>query len=254
MRSHLTPSLVLLLVAVGLASGPLGAQEDGLAGLLEERHRRKGFSGTVLVVRGGERLFERSYGLADLESGSPFTADTLFRVGSVTKPFTAAAVLLLENAGSLSVEDGLCRFLTPCPREWEAVEIRHLLSHTSGIPDLFGDVADAPVEETVAAIHEAIAAADELALGSSPGERYAYSNFGYLLLGAVIEAAGGRPECWRATPEPTTRRTESARSFSRMDVFSTAVGFLSFPWPRTRSASPPPITTGSSSNGAPGGL
>ncbi|WP_262422218.1 serine hydrolase domain-containing protein [Brevundimonas denitrificans] len=95
-----------------------------------------GFSGAVLVARGDEVLFRKVYGTASHERDEAMALDTKFRIASVSKQFTAAAILRLQDQGVLSVDDPVCRWIQPCPEAWAPVRIHHLLSHTSGIPDL----------------------------------------------------------------------------------------------------------------------
>ncbi|MEO5493212.1 MAG: serine hydrolase domain-containing protein [Sphingomonas sp.] len=93
-----------------------------------------GFSGVVLVARRGVVL-TRAYGLADREFGIRNTPTTKFKIGSLTKQFTAAAILLLVEDGKLSLDDPLCRYVDPCPDAWRPIRIEQLLNHSSGIPD-----------------------------------------------------------------------------------------------------------------------
>src|SRR5690606_13567276 len=112
------------------------AQLPQLAARLERSAAAGGFSGAVLVARGDEVLFRKAYGMADREADQPLALDSRFRLASVSKQFTAAAILKLQDDGVLSVEDPLCKWIAPCPEAWAPVTLHHLLSHTSGIPDL----------------------------------------------------------------------------------------------------------------------
>ena len=93
------------------------------------------FRGAVLVARQGEVILRRGYGLADAEHGIANAPETRFRLGSVTKPITALAVLTLQAAGKLAVQQSVCAYLSDCPTAWQSITLHHLLSHTSGIPD-----------------------------------------------------------------------------------------------------------------------
>ena len=121
----------------------------------------------VIVIQNGRVLHEQGYGLANLELGVPNTSQTKFRLASVTKQFTAAAILQLQDAGKLSLDDRLAGYFPDLPRGDE-IAIRHLLTHTSGL----GKSEHAPLE-------------------FSPGERCNYSNAGYVLLGRITEKASG---------------------------------------------------------------
>jgi CubicO group peptidase (beta-lactamase class C family) len=145
------------------------------------------FSGSVLIARNGEVLLSKGYGFADREQKSPNTPKTKFRLGSITKPFTAMAIIILEAQGKLDVQDHICSYLSECPEAWEAITIHHLLTHTSGIPN-FTDFPDyrrtsatpSPPEETINRFKDK-------PLDFRPGESWSYSNSGYILLGQIIE-------------------------------------------------------------------
>ena len=182
--------LTLLLLAVlspsiawGEVKGPFGAALDRymkeLAGF--------GYSGSVLVARKGEVVLDQGYGLADRAHGTPFTADTLFDIASISKPFTAAAVLRLEMKGKLKVEDKISRFFPDAPPDKAGITLHQLLTHTAGFPETIG-----PEYETLArkAFLRRIFATR---LIHPPGERFLYSNAGYSLLAAVVEVVSGRP-------------------------------------------------------------
>ena len=100
---------------------------------LAERLNRSRFMGAVLVARGDKVVFRQAYGQTE---GRPIALDDRFRLASVSKQFTAAAILKLQDEGRLSVDDPLCKWVDPCPDAWAPIRLRHLLSHTSGVPDL----------------------------------------------------------------------------------------------------------------------
>jgi len=145
------------------------------------------FRGNVLVSKGGNVLLRKGYGLADRENGVPYTADTVFDVGSITKQFTAAAILKLEMQGKLRVEDPIGKYLPGVPDDKKSITLHHLLTHTAGLEsDFAGDYdpvsRDEYVKRTLAS-----------KLRSKPGDVYFYANSGYSLLGAVVEIASGKP-------------------------------------------------------------
>lgn len=170
-------------VANGTVDGEVAEALDRRVRALVEKE--PAFSGVVLFARGGKVLLAKGYGFADRARKVPFTTDTPFDVGSITKPFTAAAVLRLEADGKLSVNDPLAKHLPGVPDDRKAITLHHLLTHTSGLPDSLGGDYDP------------IARADyvKLALGQKlrddPGKRHRYSNAGYSLLGAVVEEVTG---------------------------------------------------------------
>lgn len=151
------------------------------------------FSGAVIVARGDQVLFRGAYGLADRGAGAPLTPEHRFRLASVSKQFTAALVLKLQDQGVLSVDDPVCRWIAPCPEAWAPVTLHHLLSHQSGVPDLMDrpDWSKLRWRDWTLAGLTLDAAAQPLAF--QPGERAGYSNAAYNLLGAVVERASGRP-------------------------------------------------------------
>ena len=120
----------LLLVAA--AVGCRGSETvDAYLSDLDSRHA---ITASVLVARDGALLVNRGYGLADADRRLPNTPRTRFRIGSITKQFTAAAILVLKERGRLSVQDPVCSYFSPCPQAWSQVTLEHLLTHTSGIP------------------------------------------------------------------------------------------------------------------------
>jgi CubicO group peptidase (beta-lactamase class C family) len=151
------------------------------------------YSGVVLVARGDQVLFRQAYGLADRASGAPLTPEHRFRIASVSKQFTAAAVLQLQDKGVLSVEDSVCRWVEPCPEAWRPVQLHHLLSHTSGVPDLMGRPDWSKLRWKAVTPAELTGASAKLPLEFPPGSDAGYSNAAYNLLGAVVERAAGRP-------------------------------------------------------------
>lgn len=146
----------------------------------------------VAVTRRGQVVFARGYGLADLEHHVPVTRDTVFKLASVTKQFTAAAVLLLAQDGKLALDDRLSRHVPELAQAAE-VTLYHLLVQTSGVPDYAEDPSGAPLKSVARTPTEMLAWIDRLtpALAFEPGTRWAYSNSNYVLLGLVVERVSG---------------------------------------------------------------
>lgn len=150
------------------------------------------FSGAVLVAREGEILLDQGYGLADREWRIPNDGDTKFRLGSLSKQFTAVAVMLLNERGLVDLDAPVKRYLPDAPATWDAVTVRHLLNHTSGVPN-FTAFSDFAAQKTLPATPASlIARFSGRPLDFQPGEGFAYSNSGYVLLSAIIEAASGQ--------------------------------------------------------------
>ncbi|HTB10675.1 MAG TPA: serine hydrolase [Bryobacteraceae bacterium] len=150
------------------------------------------FMGTVLVARGTEVLFSKGFGFADLERDVPNAPNTKFRLGSVTKQFTAASILLLEERGKLRVSDPVKKYMPDAPAAWDKVTIMHLLTHTSGIPN-FTSFPDYPKLEPFATTPEQLVARfKDKPLEFEPGEKWNYSNSGFVLLTYLLEKISGQ--------------------------------------------------------------
>ena len=147
---------------------------------------------SIAVDRRGETLHAKGYGFANLEHEIPAAADTVYRIGSVTKQFTAAAILQLVDQGKLSLDDDLTDFLPDYPVQGHRVTVRHLLNHTSGIQTFTstrGYRENMPLDRSHA---EVLAWFQDQPFNFAPGEDYRYNNSGYYLLGMVIEKVSGQ--------------------------------------------------------------
>jgi CubicO group peptidase (beta-lactamase class C family) len=147
----------------------------------------------VLVADGDGILLSQGYGLADRDAGLPNTPTTRFRLGSLTKQFTAMAILLLQQQGKLDVRDPMCTYLPNCPATWQPITIHHLLTHTSGIPDLTRFPDFEATKQTPSPPEATIARFADRPLAFRPGTQWDYSNSNYILLGSIIEKASGQP-------------------------------------------------------------
>lgn len=147
----------------------------------------------VLVVKDGQVLFRKAYGEADTLTHTPLSPDMAMPIGSMTKQFTAVAVMLLAEGGKLSVSDPITRYLPNYPTQGKAMTIEHLLTQTSGIPD-YATTPDWPSsmghEVSPTALIDSFS---RRPLDFEPGAKYEYSNSNYILLGAIIEKASGVP-------------------------------------------------------------
>jgi CubicO group peptidase (beta-lactamase class C family) len=145
------------------------------------------FSGSVLIARNGKVLVRTGYGEADREKHLVNTAQTKFRIGSLTKQFTAMAILILETHGKLNVNDRICVYLPSCPISWQAITIHQLLTHTSGIPDFARFTDYLTTQGSPSSPTQTIARFKDKPLDFQPGKKFSYSNSGYVVLGAIIE-------------------------------------------------------------------
>lgn len=205
MPGLLRPSLVLHLAAMGVTTltlsiagaepptdAQLAEQVDAAAAKVLRQPQAAGLS--IAVARSGKVVLAKGYGMADVEWSVPVTAETVFRIGSVTKQFTAAAIMRLVEAGKVSLDATVQTYLPDFPTKQWPVTIRHLLTHTSGIWSYTEDGAfmtrDAGLELTPV---ELIATFRDKPLEFEPGTRYNYSNSAYYLLGMVVEKVSGKP-------------------------------------------------------------
>jgi CubicO group peptidase (beta-lactamase class C family) len=152
----------------------------------------QGFSGSILLASHGKPLISKGYGYANAEWQIPNSPQTKFRIGSLTKQFTAMLVMQLRERGRLRLEDSVCLHMEPCPAAWKPVTVHHLLTHTSGIPTYTALPAWREVMRLPRTTEQIVALFRDLPLGWTPGERYAYNNSGYFLLGVVIEKITGK--------------------------------------------------------------
>lgn len=194
---------------------------------IQERMSRTKLAGLSLaLIKGDEIIYQRGFGLRSLEQGLPATPETLYGVGSITKTFTSMAILQLQERGLLSVEDPVERYLPLQVKPFgETIRIKHLMSHTSGIPSL--GYGEAVIQYKLGALDHYLpmgGTADMLAfmngaqdwVQARPGERYFYLNEGYVLLGAIIEQLSGQPYTEYVT-EQILRPLGMNRSFFRRE-------------------------------------
>ena len=142
----------------------------------------------VAVIRNGVAVKAEGYGIANVEHNVPVTSKTIFQSGSVGKQFTAAAVMLLVEDGRMALTDSLTKFFPDAPPHWARITVRHLLTHTSGLPDYTAGAVDYRRDYTEADLLEL---AYGLKLEFEPGARWNYSNTGYVVLGAIVRKASG---------------------------------------------------------------
>ena len=164
---------------------------NAFAALLDPLYQADGPGGAVLVMRGDEVLFRKGYGLASVELEVPIQPGMVFRIGSVTKQFTAAVVLLLAEEGLLDLDAPLRRYLPELPEAWDQATVEQALNHTAGIPDWVCSEAFTRQQREPKTPLAVLLQQQDQPLDFRPGTRWAYSNMGYLGLGLLIERVSG---------------------------------------------------------------
>lgn len=189
----LVPAQPLLAQQAPTAADPATQQlVSKIETYMNAAHRVNQFSGSVLVARDGKPVLVRGYGYANVELGVPNTPQTVFRIGSITKSFTAVAMLMLQQDGKLLLSDSICKYLDDCPATWKPVTIHHLLTHTAGIRN-FTELATYRQTQMMPVTHQGMMARlKDLPLDFMPGEKAAYNNSAFYLAGMIIEQVSGK--------------------------------------------------------------
>ena len=182
-----TPSI--LLAQEPLWGGALVSKIDSLAATTLSQGPVAALS--IGVKRGDQLLLAKGYGEADVENAVPATAETVYRIGSITKQFTAAAIMQLVEGGKIGLEDPITDHLMDYPTQGHKVTIRHLLTHTSGIKSYTGLEAWRPKMTLDLTDEELLALFKDEPFDFAPGERYLYNNSAFYMLGMVVGEAGG---------------------------------------------------------------
>jgi D-alanyl-D-alanine carboxypeptidase len=158
--------------------------------LIKSEMKKLSIPGLSIAVIKDRRIVKLDgYGLANIETGTPATADTVYGIASLSKQFIASAILLLSEENKLRLDDGIGQYLEGAPESWKDITIRHVLTHTSGIPRDPTDYHPYQQQKPMAVITSAYA----LPLLFKPGEKFLYSNVGYYILAEIIEKTSGGP-------------------------------------------------------------
>jgi D-alanyl-D-alanine carboxypeptidase len=200
-------SLLLLLASCGGGSGGPGiplpsastsADSTQLANsavdtFVQSELTRQGIPGLALIVKQNDKIvYAKGYGYASLEQATAATTEQRFQIGSISKQFVAAAVMLLVEDGKMALDDKISKYLGAVPTDWAPLTVRQILTHTSGLPK---DVSDAFYHQADThgsySTDQMLAVLKEYRVQTEPGKVYAYSNVGYELMGLIVEKAGG---------------------------------------------------------------
>ena len=183
-------TLLRLLPAFALLVA-VAARADEVDNYIQAQMKKQHVPGLSLaVVKNGRLDKSAGYGLANVELNAPVRPETVFQIQSITKTFTATAIMMLVEEGKIGLADKLSRHLANLPASWNEVTVRHLLSHTSGIKDFINEPTvdlrkDLQPEDVIESLRQ-------LPLNFQPGEKYAYSNTGYHLLAMIIRQVTGK--------------------------------------------------------------
>lgn len=183
---------ILITLIINFAHGQQPLQKSELGTKLDEYLNSAtpyGFSGVVLVAKGRKILLQKGYGFTDKRNKIANDTKTLFLIGSVSKQFTAAAILKLEMEGKLNTADSINKYLDNVPPDKKNITIHELLTHTSGLPASYPNLSDSPAMN----IKEGVARSLNTPLILPVGSEYSYSNIGYLLLAGVVEKVSKQP-------------------------------------------------------------
>jgi CubicO group peptidase (beta-lactamase class C family) len=192
--------LALILVtgafSTATAQSPKPAEEKDLGAAIDELVKKTYKPGepgaAVLVVKDGKTILRKGYGMANMELGVAIEPDMIFRLGSITKQFTAVATLMLAEQGKLSISDEITKYLPDYPTRGHKITIEHLLTHTSGIKSYTSIPEWRPQWRKDVSLKEMIDLFKDKPMDFAPGERWSYNNSGYVLLGAIIEKVSGQ--------------------------------------------------------------
>ncbi len=155
--------------------------------MLRHKMKQEGFSGSVLIAHNGHTILSKGYGMASWSRRQTNTPRTRFYLGSMTKQFTAMAILILQQRGKLRVSASICTYISPCPWGWRAITLHEILTHTSGIPGV-GDIS-----LSTASPEAWVNSFNAFPMASRPGSQFDYCNVCYQLLGYVVERVSGKP-------------------------------------------------------------
>jgi D-alanyl-D-alanine carboxypeptidase len=183
--------ILLSILSIFLVISSASAQKaDKVDDFIKAEMQRQNIPGvSVAVIKDGKPIKIRGYGLANVETNAPVTNETVFKIGSISKPIIAMGIMLLVEEGKISLDDKVSKYLEGTPETWKDITVRHLLSHTSGI------IREAPGfnPAKIQADADVIKTAYQSPLVFTPGEKYQYCNVGYFALAEIIRKVSGKP-------------------------------------------------------------
>jgi D-alanyl-D-alanine carboxypeptidase len=188
-NQHYSPIAAVLLLLLTIPAAHADKVDDAVKAQMQKQHI-PGLS--LAVVRDGKVIKAKGYGQASVELHVSATRDTVYELGSITKQFTATAIMMLVEEGKVRLDEKITTYLTGLPEAWANATVRHLLTHTSGIKGYTEVPGFEKITVNDASSEEVVKTVAEYPLQFQPGEKWAYSNTGYYLLGRIIEKASGK--------------------------------------------------------------
>lgn len=180
------------LVVLFLLSFAVAVHADKIDDYIQKQMQWQHIPGLSLaVVKDGKIVKAKGYGLANIELKAPATPETVYQLASVTKQFTATAIMLLVQDGKIGLDDKIGQYVDKTPDSWKEITIRHLLTHTSGIKDYLNELRENSRQDTTP--EKIIGLVTGLPLNFAPGEKWSYSNTGYVLLAMIVHKVSGKP-------------------------------------------------------------
>ena len=183
---------ILILGILGCSAPVSGPEAQEIPSSLSRLLDEADLSGSVIVTKGGETIMSAGYGMANRELSAPNVPSTKFRIGSITKQFTAMAILILQDRGLLSVDDRVGDHITAAPESWQRLTLHQLLTHTSGIMHSWALPGFAETMAEAATLDETLERFHDRPLLFPPGSSFRYSGVGYFLLAKIVEVVSGK--------------------------------------------------------------
>ena len=189
MNNYFTSILFFFITYIGFSQ----SYQSKIDAVVSSTYSSKEPGISVLVAKDRKAIYSKAFGKSNLELNTPLETNSVFQIGSITKQFTAISILMLEEQGKLSVEDKIGKYIPEYAEIGKDITIHHLLNHTSGIKNRTPVGDKGFISKTNMSPTELIAYFKDEPLEFKPGERFKYSNAGYILLGRIIEIVSGQP-------------------------------------------------------------